>query len=176
MHIYYTNSQNPLFIEAFINRGNWREYKEGDKKIDFHFRDIKFPDPKTYPEVKIKLENFIQKMDGRDKYNLVNSFLKSENKNMVMNQIKFNPNNITDNVLKFIKKDKIYIAKPINSYQGKGIIIIPDLKTFNKKRKYFKEYAPANKYYAAKHKKQNTAGFCRNIYQIRYFIKIKKLL
>ena len=75
---------------------------------------------------------------GKDKYNLINSFLNSKvrgEKNLVMDQILIDINKPPFAIKadqNFIKDDKIYILKPVMGYAKKGIEIIENIKDFRK--------------------------------------------
>jgi len=131
MYIYYIMFEKADH-DIFKRRGNWRRYKKGDKKIDFVYVDryIKF-DKKFLYNLDVKVENFAMILEGGNKREIVDLFLEDKKtRKYVPDQIAFNPNDIKEDVLKFIKKNKIYIAKPIAGASGENIEIVKNKKEF----------------------------------------------
>ena len=140
MYTYYIHFEKANH-DIFKRRGNWRKYKKGDKKIDFVYVDryIKF-DKKFLYNLDVKIENFAIFLEGGNKREIVDLFLKDpKTKKYVPNQIAFNPHDIKEDVLDFIKKGKIYIAKPITGASGENIEIIKNKKEFNSNISNFKK-------------------------------------
>ena len=144
MYTYYIHFEKANH-DIFKRRGNWRKYKKGDKKIDFVYVDryIKF-DKKFLYNLDVKIENFAMILEGENKREIVDLFLKDpKNRKYVPNQVAFNPRNIEEKVLNFIQKGKIYIAKPIAGASGENIEIIKNKKEFisnipNFKKSFFR--------------------------------------
>ena len=144
MYTYYINFNNSD-EEILKKRGIWRKYKKGDKKIDFVYVDRwQNFDKNFFYNLEIKIENFAIVLKGRNKREIVDLFLKDpKTRKYVPNQISFDPNNIKEEVLNFIKKGKIYIAKPISGARGENIEMILNKKDFinnipNFKKSFFR--------------------------------------
>lgn len=150
MYTYYIKAYN-IPKDILEKRGNWQEYKEG-KNIDFlYVEKSQYAPEKRFYNLDIGIENKLVK-EYADKYSLVKSFLKSKvrgEKNLVMNQ-KFISIHAKEYMIKayqnFIKKDKIYILKPIKGFAKMGIKIIENQEQFReeykriKKEKKYEEY------------------------------------
>ena len=140
MYTYYIHFEKANH-DIFKRRGNWRKYKKGDKKIDFVYVDryIKFDKNFLY-NLDVKIENFAMILEGGNKREIVDLFLKDpKTRKYVPNQIAFNPHDIEEDVLDFIKTGKIYIAKPVSGASGENIEIIKNKKEFNSNISNFKK-------------------------------------
>lgn len=140
MYTYYIHFEKANH-DIFKRRGNWRKYKKGDKKIDFVYVDryIKF-DKKFLYNLDVKIENFAMILEGGNKREIVDLFLKDpKTRKYVPNQIAFNPRDIEKDVLDFIKKGKLYIAKPVSGAKGIKIKRIKNKKDFNSNISNFKK-------------------------------------
>jgi len=131
MHNYYVKI-NGFDKDIFKKRGNWREYKKGDKKIDLVYIDrFNYIPPKFLYNMKINFENFTMILEGGNKRKIVDLFLQdSKTKKYVPKQIAFDPNNIEDEIIDFIQPRKIYIVKPIHGSGGSDILRIKNKNEF----------------------------------------------
>jgi hypothetical protein len=121
MQVFYLNS--PLLNKKMLtDRGNWREYQKKDNKIDLLIieRSLTIKGLNLSYTKDLGIENFI-KIEGIDKYNLLEKFKKTK---YVQKQIALDPDKISKKVLNFIKPNKVYLVKPVDSFKGKGIFSI----------------------------------------------------
>jgi hypothetical protein len=90
-YTYYIKSPH-LDDKGLLARGNWKLWN-GEDKIDLLIIErSEFPfGIKDFYDIKVGVENFMN-IEGFDKYNLINSFLKNEKeKHFVQNQIALKP-------------------------------------------------------------------------------------
>jgi len=129
MYTYYIKAKN-IDENIFKERGNWKRYRNGDKLNFLFIEQSQFAPEKRFYNMEIDIENKLI-YEGKDKYNLINSFLNSKvrgEKNLVMDQILIDINK--QSYQTFIKDNKVYILKPVKGYAKKGIEIIENKKDF----------------------------------------------
>ena len=155
--IYYNNN---IISTAFNIRNNWEKYnvnKPQKASPDFLFLDDNYILNKKYWKYKPLLQNkfdatssnLISKdtlyktlNDNKDKYPVLNKYMINniniDFKDFITTNKKINYSKIEDFQKYFSnpdnnKKTKQWIFKPVGGFQGKGIVVISDFKTFKKK-------------------------------------------
>lgn len=128
MNTYLFKSKWFLNIDKYFQeRGNWKKYDSTiDKNITFLYVDgPHIYEDKTHYTLKAKIKNLIDdtKYNIADKnrlYYMMKKINEAACKKFMMDQYFVNKNNYTD-IPKKLFDNKIWILKPIQSFQGKGI-------------------------------------------------------
>ena len=156
MYTYYIKS--PYIDEKILtNRGNWRKYKQNEKKVDFLMieKSETTEGLSNFYDKHVGIENSIDINIARlDKYSFIENFLKiPTERKYVPDQVALTPKKLSNKAIKFANEKKECLVKPVNASKGIGIFHVSSGEELKKKFwKINKTYNPRQRQLKQKNK------------------------